>query len=62
MKFAIFSPKNNMYWKGDGALRENWKFARTFLNREDAEECLNWIKTKYEYRGGYQDLIVVQVS
>lgn len=50
MKFAIFAPKTNSYWKEDGALRDSWKQARIFLTREDAEQYFNWIKTKYEYR------------
>lgn len=62
MKFAIFNPRFNMYWKEDGAFRDSWKQARTFLTREDAEQYLNWIQTQYEHRESYQHLIVVQVK
>ena len=62
MKFAIFSPRLDGYWKEDGTIRHNWKKARVFLSREDAEAYLKWIETEHKHAVICQDLIVEQVE
>ena len=66
MKFAIYIPERDAYWEDDGAMDRNWKKAKIFLTREDAESYVTWIINEYAKKtlGGYDDLtyIVRQVK